>query len=283
MKKTITLLSVFILSFIHVQAQQVYKGGGTANSTFLLGFASYAAKSQCIFWPSDLTNAASGNMTTLYYKYGSTGGLAQTLYNFTIQIGQTTATSYAPGNQFFTGLTQVFNSSDYTIPAGASGTWFPISLNSYYNYDVSQTLIIQLTFDSSQVDSWGTLGTSNNPVKKIISADVNATTGSGTSSTWQDMGFDLVPVGVPSLSSNSFTFDVFPNPSHEKLSIKIHGLNNHDQVMLSMMNVLGEMVFEKRMPVSETLNYTVSGLPKGIYLVRASIGDRLVSKKVVVD
>ena len=283
MKKTITLISVLIIFLIHSQAQQVYKGGGTSNSTFLLGFASYAAKSQCIFLPSDLTNAASGNITTLYYKYGSNGGQDQTLYNFTIQIGQTSATAFAAGNQFFTGLTQVFNSSDYVIPAGASGIWFPISLNNYYNYDVSQTLIIQLTFDSCEVDNWGTLGTSNSPVKKIISPDVNATTGSGTSSTWQDMGFDLVPVGVPTVSSPSFTFDVSPNPCHEKLSIKIHGLRNYARVNLSLMNVLGETVFEKSVLISETLNYDVSGLPKGIYLVRAANNDLLVTKKIVIE
>lgn len=283
MKKTITLISSFVFFFIQINAQQAYKGGGTSNSTFLLGFASYAAKSQCIFLPSDLTNAASGNITTLYYKYGSNGGQDQTLYNFTIQIGQTSDTSFTNGNEFFTGLTQVFNSSDYVIPAGASGIWFPISLSNYFNYDVSQTLIIQLTFDSSEVDSWGTLGTSNTPVKKIFSPDVNAATGSGTSSTWQDMGFDLVPVGVPTITSPSFTFDVSPNPCNVNLSIKIHGLNNHDQVNLSLMNVLGETVFAKSVMISEALNYDVSGWPKGIYLVRAANNDLLVTKKIVIE
>jgi len=284
MKKIITLIS--ILSFLFsgfINAQQVYKGGGTSNSTFLLGYASYAAKSQCIFWPSDLTNAASGNITTIYYKYGSNGGMDQVLTNFTIQMGQTPATAYDGDSVFFTGLTPVFNSPTYTIPAGTSGTWFPISLTTPFTYSASQTLIIQLTFDASAVNSWGTLGTSNTPTKKIISGDVNAMYGDPSSATWQDMGFDLAPTGIRNINSSVPEFNIYPNPVHDKVTIAIPKLNRSQKLNLTILNSLGEKILEKDFLNSEITDINVSGWDRGIYFIRMKAGDAESVRKIVLE
>ncbi|MCX6290694.1 MAG: T9SS type A sorting domain-containing protein [Bacteroidetes bacterium] len=283
MKKQILFFAA-MMAAIFTNAQQVYKGGGTSNSTFLFGYTSYAAKSQCIFLPSDLTNAASGNIVTLYYKYGSSSNtLDQTLTNFTIKMGQTASTSFVGDTVFFTGLTTVLNEPSYTILGGVTGTWFAINLTTPFSYNATQTLIIQLTMDAVSVTGWGTYGTSNTPVKKVISPNVNATAGSPTSSTWQDMGFDLAPVGVMPVSSAAWTLNVFPNPCHDKLTVFIPGFADQRSSEISIVNVLGQEVLKKEILTKEMMSMDVSELPRGIYFLKAKLSGSEMTRKIVVE
>jgi len=126
MKKLILLFSFPFIFANLTNAQQVQKGFGTSNSTFLFGFTSYAAKSQCIFLPSDFTNIAAGDITRIYYNY-VTGAANQILTRFSIEMGQTSQTSYSSIN-FFTGPTPVFYRDSFNIPMGVSGNWFYIDL-----------------------------------------------------------------------------------------------------------------------------------------------------------
>jgi len=284
MKKSILLISALILVFLSTYAQQVYKSGGTSNSTFLFGYASYAAKSQCIFLPSELTNAQSGSIIRLYYRYGTTGITSpQTLTNFEISIGQTTATSYVADSTFFTGLTQVLSVPSYIIPAGTSGSWFSIDLSNTFAYDVSKTLIIQLRFTASAVNNWGTYGTSNSPIRKIISGDVNAVYGDPTSATWQDMGFDLGPVSVGSVPAASIAIDVFPNPANDKLMVGFTGSQKQNNIQVSLVNNIGELIVKKNCRSTGNMLFDVTDLPRGIYFLKAELENGDVVKKVVLE
>ncbi len=282
MKKLFTFLFFACLSNASLLAQQIFKSGGTSNSTFLFSQPTYCSKSQSIFPPANLTNAISGDITTLYYKYGSHTG-AQTMYNFTIKMGQTSTSAFVGGNTFFTGLTTVLTSPALVIPQGVSGNWFSIPLASNFTYDATQTLIIELTFDSVAVVSWGTLGTSNNPVRKVISADVNALTGSGTSSTWQDMGFDLAPLSVSNLTSASTEFSFFPNPTTNELSIAVAKNKSAAAMQFQLINNLGEQVMQFSIATGETSNLRVADLPRGIYLLKANSGEKISTQKIVLN
>ena len=283
MNKLILSLSLILFFQSPAGAQQVYKGGGTSNSTFLLGYASYARKSQCIFLPSDLTNAQSGTINRLYYKYGSTGtGSDQMLTNFNIMIGQTTATSFSGSYDFFTGLTPVMSSAFYTIPAGTAGNWFPIDLDVAFNYDASQTLIIQLSFDSSAIQSWGTYGTSNNPVKKIISPDVNATVGDGSSTTWQDMGFDLGPVGVESAMSKKLQFEISPNPANNFLIISLQNASPL-KCNFQLSDITGRAVKYLPLTPGESHRIAMGDLIPGIYFATIRDEKQIITRKVIIE
>lgn len=270
MKKILLLIATVVLSTANY-AQNVYKGNGTSNSTFLFGYTSYAAKSQCIYEPSVLTNLRSGQINRLYWRYGNSGiNNPQILYYFTIKLGQTPQTSFT-GNNFFTGLQEVKFDSAYTIQAGVSGNWFAIDLDTTFAYDSTQTLIVQLTFPTSAIDNWGTYGTSNSPVRKLISPDTAAVTGDGSSSTWQDFGFDLMtPTGIYTLfnTEDAFDFIVSPNPVNDKITIQPLWKEN-EKVVVAIFNQLGQQVFQQTFsPYRKQID--ISFLPDGIYSVAAS-------------
>lgn len=281
-KYLLSIAALFIIYF--ASAQQVYKGLGTSNSTFLFGYTSYAAKSQCIFLPSDFVNLRSGNITRIYYRYGSTGiTMAQELTRFQISMAQTTATGYT-NSTFFTGLNQVFYDSLYTIPAGVTGDWFSIELDSTFAYDSTQTLIVQLIFPESLHDNWGTYGTSNNPVKKLISPDTLAVTGSGTSATWQDFGFDLqTSTGIQTFfnTSNSLDLDVINNPVTTTLNL-MPRLPQNQNAMLEISNAIGRKVLSNKVS-SKLQTIDVSTFAKGIYFASLTTSNGIsVSRKFIV-
>ncbi len=273
MKRFLLIGFIAFISNYSVNAQQAYKGSGTSNSTFLFGYTSYAAKSQCIFLPADLTNLRSGNINRLYWRYGSTGNTnPQTLSHFTIKLGQTTATGYA-ANTFFTGLQEVMFDSSYTIAAGTSGNWFSIDLDTTFTYDSTQTLIVQLTFPQSAIDNWGTYGTTNNPVKKIISSDTAAVTGDPSSGTWQDFGFDLqTPTGIVTVlnTGSDFDFMLSPNPAHHEIRIKPMS-DMKDEVIITITDQLGQQVYKNTSIFREQV-ISLTTLSKGIYTV--SLADK---------
>ncbi|HRG59524.1 MAG TPA: T9SS type A sorting domain-containing protein [Bacteroidia bacterium] len=282
MKKSFLLITIIFFICQSTKAQQVQKGFGTSNSTFLFGFTSYAAKSQCMFWPSDFTNLAQGDITRIYYKYGSGAG-DQVLTRFSIEMGQTTETAYN-GNAFFTGLSPVFYRDSYTIPQGVSGNWFYIDLDTPFTYDSTKTLIVQLIFPESAIDSWGTLGSTNTPTKKIISPDTLATIGDGSSGTWQDFGFDLAtPQGIKSFTSNNnIDFVLTPNPANSFYQIKLFNAVQHNY-QLSILNLLGEIVEHESLNTNnQTLN--INHLSNGVYFVKVSdVNGKEIIKKLVVE
>jgi len=283
MKNKLPVLAFIVFIGINSSlAQQVYKSGGTSLSTFLFSYPSYAAKSQCIFLPSDLTNTMSGSITTLYYKYGESG-TPQTMYNYTIKMGQTTSTSFGVTNDFFTGLTAVLSAASYIIPAGTTGNWFAIQLTTPFNFDATKTLIIQFTFSSASEGSWGTLGTSNTPVKKIISPDTLATTGDPSSSTWQDMGFDLAIVPVIQLSPFQGALQVFPNPCHDNLNLRLSTRHKEECIHAEMINLLGEKIMGIEITGDQPISLDVSQIPHGIYFLKAKFDDAEFVKKILVE
>jgi len=226
----------------------------------------------------------SGNITRIYYRYGSTGiTQAQELTRFQISMAQTTATGYT-NSTFFTGLTQVFYNSLYTIPAGVTGDWFSIDLDSTYAYDSTQTLIVQLIFPESLHDNWGTYGTSNNPVKKLISPDTLAVTGSGTSATWQDFGFDLqTTTGIQTFfnTSNAFDLEVINNPVTTTLNL-MPRLPQNQNATLDISNAIGKKIFLSKVN-SQLQRIDVSTFSKGIYFATLTTQTgKSVSRKFII-
>lgn len=281
MSKILLSLAICLVGLNKIAAQQIQKGFGSSNSTFLFGYTSYAAKSQSMYWPSDLSNLMSGDITRIYFKYGSHSA-DQILTRFSIEMGQTSQTAYT-NNEFFTGLTPVYYRNSQTIPQDISGNWFHFDLDTPFTYDSTLTLIVQLIFPESAVDNWGTLGTSNNPVKKIISADTLATMGSGTSGTWQDFGFDLAtPTGVISYFSknDAFDFSIAPNPVKEILQINLISTSNTFNE-LNITNALGEVVLTKTM-INKSEIIDLTQLNAGIFFVNIKNQEgKIKSKKFI--
>jgi hypothetical protein len=210
MKSLFPLLSLGLLFGSTLSAQTVVKCCGTQNSTFLLGNTSYARHTQSLYLPSDLTNAADGTIHRLYFRYGDTGeDNGVTLTNFVIHLGQTPDTAFANGNTFFTGLQQVQAGPALNIQPGTTGDWFSFPITPF-DYDATQTLIVDIWYMGSDNTAFGTLGTDNNG-RKLYANDMAQTTGATTSTVWQDIGFDLDPsTAVNGPQAASFTLLPLP-------------------------------------------------------------------------
>ena len=274
------LLMISVFTNKKCFSQTIYKGLNTSNSTFLLG-AINARKSQCLYKPSDFnTIPNNGEITKIYYRYGTTGiDTAHSLSPFTIKLGQTIDTVFTIGNSFYTNLSTVRFDSVYTIPSGIEGDWFGIDLQTPFAYDSSKTLIVEIKFYTSTGTAFGTMGNTNND-QKIISSDTSSIVAIGSSTTWQDFGFDyLISTG----KSNLFTSNdvmIFPNPSTGLITI--NNLYLHDDGILSVYDVCGKQVFTKKynqQKNSEVID--MSGFENGIYFLKINDAGQSITKKII--
>lgn len=215
MKRPLTLLvaACFVLSTI---AQDVQKCCGSSSSTFLLGSTDYARHTQCLYAPDELEGATDGYIVRMYYRYGISGiTLGNTLGDVTIKLGQTTATAFS-GVDFLTGLQTVLETASLSIAPGASGDWFSIDLTTPFEFDPTRSLVVDISFETSENTSFGTMSTSGNVGRKIMSEFTGTTSGESWD-TLQDLGFDLSLTGM---SERALTGAVlFPNPTSARVDL----------------------------------------------------------------
>lgn len=269
MIRTLTL-ALLTSTAASTSAQTVQKCCGTSNSTFLLGNVGTAPHTQCLYLPGDLTNASAGEITRLYYRYGTTGvANGNTLGALLVRMGQTTATSFSGGNTFFTGLDTVLQLATFDILPGTSGDWFVIPMQSTFLYDPAQTLIVDIHFTNSTTTNFGCYGTTNNG-RKLYSLNPTDITGNTTSTTWQDIGFDLnTSTGLD--EAHALRATVFPNPAEDRLMLDVDG---GTPAAVEVLDLHGRPlpVTALAQPGAPVL-LDVAALPAGLYLVRVRSAD----------
>jgi len=73
---------------------------------------------------------------------------------------------------------------------------------------------------------------------------------------------------------------IFPDPAHDHLTISIHG--NTVAGNIQLFNELGQQILEQKLTGS-IAELTISELPAGMYILRVSIGDQVIVRKVFKD
>ena len=263
------ILVLLVIFNSQIVAQTAFKSGGTFNSSFLLGNTTYAKKSQLLFSPADLTNEVSGQINKIYFRYGQ-GGVAnnQTLTNFKIKLGHTEITEYVAPFLFISNLKTVLDSTSYTIPAGSSGSWFSLKLDSLFNYDANKTLVVELSFETSTIAIWGTFGTNNSPVKKLISPRLADTLGDPEATTWQDFGFDISTTDVDKKMYSDSDFELYPNPVSDFIHYGFGDSPTEELHKVLIFNIAGKKELQAVWNQENQLD--VSQLRSGIYFIEFS-------------
>lgn len=259
-------LALVLLTCTGLAAQTVQKCCGTENSTFLLGNTSLARHTQSLYLPSDLTNAANGMITRLYFRYGNTGqATGVTLSSFAIHLGQTTATAFVGGNTFFTDLTVVQAGPALNIQPGTTGDWFSFPITPF-PYNAGQTLILDIWYMGSDNPTFGTLGSANNG-RKLYANDLSQTTGTTTSSTWQDLGFDITPAtSVADPGASSFT--LLPLPGYGQWQVQ-PGPGTGAPAGVRVMDATGKLLLDQAYGTATgAATLDLSTCPAGLYLVQ---------------
>lgn len=279
MKINFTLSLIFCLAIqAFAQTPQYFKGLGISNSTFLFGYPTDCRHSQCIYTPWDLQFPPSGSVTAIYYRYGSTQqDSGNTMYNFRVGLLSTADTGFRNSNLFFTGTTNVLTLDSLVIPPGATGNWFMIPLSTQFNYDNSQSLVVELRFDSVRITEFGTLGTDNNG-RKLISGDSISATGSTTSIAWQDFGFDeIIDNGVNDMNGRSLF--VSPNPFLNSINISVP--ENFLDATIDVIDITGKKVLHRENVRGNLIFLNASQIPRGVYLLRVTTNDGEWEKKIL--
>jgi hypothetical protein len=266
MRIFLPLLTVLLTSGI-LQAQQVQKCCGTTNSSFLLGSMNFARHNQSIYLPSDFQNAAPGNITRIYYRYGTSNfALGNTLTDLTISMLQTQQTHHV-NNLFITGTTPVFTKEVYVIAPGVANTWFAIDLDVPFLYDPTLPLVVDIRFDQS--DRNMTCRATPTPGRKLATGDPDSPTGSTTSTNLHDIGFDLdTPTGVP--TEGPMITLLHPNPATDQVHM-VFGEALKGAHTVWVLDAAGRVILQDPVAAGlERVSMDVSGLAPGMYVMRVS-------------
>jgi hypothetical protein len=101
--------------------------------------------------------------------------------------------------------------------------------------------------------------------------------------------FELDPfaiTGVKETDLLNLNTMIYPNPASDELTISMTDLPQGKTMLIQLIDAKGSTVKGTKVITHEKsyqLKYTTSSFPKGIYLVRISIGEHLFSKKVVLQ
>jgi parallel beta-helix repeat protein len=95
-----------------------------------------------MYAPGSFGAATSGNITKIYFKPGTTA-TTTTFTNFTIKIGHTSQTTLT--TTWVTGLQTCYYSASQVLNSLSTGVWFPITLQTPFNFNASQYLVIEIS------------------------------------------------------------------------------------------------------------------------------------------
>jgi hypothetical protein len=90
-----------------------------------------------------------------------------------------------------------------------------------------------------------------------------------------------ITTGLNEMKKDGLSFNIFPNPANDFLSINTSNLSR--DVSLKLMDVLGKTVLTENIAANNTLLLNVSSFKKGIYFAILNDGANSVSKKILIE
>jgi hypothetical protein len=238
-------------------------------------------------------SAPTGNITHFYVRI-STYPLGPATYTgLNIKFGQTTATSLPTS---FISLTDIVYQRNTVTLTAAAGTWLEFELDTPYEYDSSQSLVVEIeqcgitgTFSGWSLAHTSGLGSGNNG--RTYSTTVTCVAPYQGRSTGRvvNCGINVTPmtgvinpvVNIPdkyNLSQN------YPNPFNPTTKINF-SLAKTGPVKLGVFDVLGRVVAtlvnDTRVAGNYTVDFDGSGLSSGAYFYRLEAGTFISIKKMM--
>ena len=99
---------------------------------------------------------------------------------------------------------------------------------------------------------------------------------------WLDDASITLPIGIDEVSGEENKIDIFPNPSVGNFSVRDNNLNKEPQ-SIEVFNSIGEKVYSLTGIKKSLVDIDLTGLPKGIYFLKHASGEKIVTKKIVVQ
>ncbi len=98
---------------------------------------------------------------------------------------------------------------------------------------------------------------------------------------WIDDVSVTLPSGVELFLGEENNIEVFPNPSNGVFSLR--KINNSDSESIEIFNLLGEKIYSAKTCNKEMNDIDISNSPKGIYFVKLSVGEKVYTKKIILQ
>lgn len=99
---------------------------------------------------------------------------------------------------------------------------------------------------------------------------------------WIDDASVTLPTGINQLLNGEEEIEIFPNPSNGVFSVHSLAANNEEQ-FIEVYNMLGEKIYSTIGNKQKTYTIDISNSPKGIYYVKLHMGEKINTKKIVVQ
>jgi len=88
-------------------------------------------------------------------------------------------------------------------------------------------------------------------------------------------------VGEKEATIDNEQWTIYPNPANEQITIQSKA--NHNLSAVTLVNCLGQVVFQARNIEHQSLNINVSGFSAGVYLLRIQSGNEIAANKIIIS
>lgn len=85
------------------------------------------------------------------------------------------------------------------------------------------------------------------------------------------------------LETKTLTAVLYPNPTKEKMNLKISGMPLNETVDVVLLNVHGVIISQRHFPNSEKISFNLSEQPGGLYFVKITTPNNKIVKKLILD
>jgi len=90
---------------------------------------------------------------------------------------------------------------------------------------------------------------------------------------------DFGITGIEKITNNN-NLAVYPNPANERITIELKGLNSIQNSLISICNIQGQTILQQSLRQSKT-ELDISGLLKGIYILKLNNGEKTEVQKLI--
>jgi hypothetical protein len=177
-------------------------------------------KVQHRYGPGEFMGAPNGHIDTIWVRAGSDSLGSGPYVDFEVSLGQNVGTTITVTPTFNTGLTSVYKTSSFTIPAVVTGDWVAIPLTTPFLYNPALSLVVEIK-SKGNGGSGVNVFRGNEANRRVYGAYVAATGTLGAGPI--DLGLTITPSIIPqyfnsntTTQANQVPFNPDGNPQFRK-------------------------------------------------------------------
>jgi hypothetical protein len=123
----------------------------------------------------------------------------------------------------------------------------------------------------------------NNYLNSIIATDINTVYVAGNYGTIMKTSNGGGFVTINDIPKEELEFSIYPNPAKTKVSISIPNNKTKDEIIITILNIQGELLLTKKFRNMNLMEFELSGLTDGIYLFKIQTETGIETQKLIIQ